>query len=472
MYKKIFTASLLGLVLAGTACKDTLDIQPKQSLDAGTALADFSSVNALSISLYSRAQSFLYYGQRMMIAPEVLADNYTTTANPGGRYIGERVNAPGSHITDLWNLLYPGINEANFIIANVDKVTASQEAKDALLGQAYFMRALFYHDMLRVHAYEPGRAVGGFNEGLVLRTLPTSDVTKADFLPRSPVTEVYKLVEDDLKKATTLLPIAVTGGGVFKASKGAAFALLSRVFLYQEKWADAEQAATDAITNKQSSTSLATAATYVSSFASVPNRESLFELDYRTEQFSTVDGINNSMNSLTQRTTGGVFSVRATAQLINAFEAGDVRRTAFAETLDNSVTVSYSLKFPAHKGNFFNNVSIIRLSEVYLIRAEARAKQNKNLEAQADLSTIRTNRGLAAVPVTTIGQPLVDLVFQERRVELNLEGHRFFDFKRRGLAIPKPAPLAAIPYEDFRILAPVPAAQVILNPLIKQNPGY
>ena len=79
---------------------------------------------------------------------------------------------------------------------------------------------------------------------------------------------------------------------------------------------------------------------------------------------------------------------------------------------------------------------------------------------------------MAAVPATTNGTALIDLVFQERRVELNLEGHRFFDFKRRGLAIPKPVPLAAIPYADFRILAPLPQAQVILNPLIKQNPGY
>jgi len=476
MYKKIFTVSIVSLVLAGTACKDTLDIQPKQSLDASTALSDFSSVNALSISLYSRAQSFNYYGQRMMIAPEVLADNYTTTANPGGRYVNERVNAPNSHIPDagtpLWNLLYPGINEANFIIANIDKVTALQADKDALLGQAYFMRALFYHDMARVYAYEPGKAVAGFNEGLVIRTTPTDDVTKAEFLPRSPIASVYALIEGDLKLATTLLPNAVAGAGVFKASKGAAFALLSRVYLYQNKWAEAEQAATDAITNKQSSTTLATAANYVASFASFPNRESMFELDYRPEQFSTVDGINNSMNSLTQRTVGGVFSVRATSELINSFEPGDVRRTAFAETVDNTVTVNFSLKFPAHKGNFFNNVAVIRISEVYLIRAEARAQQNKFLEAQADLTTLRTNRGLAAVPVTTTGQPLLNLVFQERRVELNLEGHRFFDFKRRGLAIPKPAPISSLPYEDFRVLAPLPNAQVILNPLIKQNPGY
>ena len=471
MYKKILAVSVLSLVLAGTSCKDALDVQPKQSIDASTALVDFTSVNAISISLYSRAQSFNYLGQRMLIAPEVLADNYTITANSGGRYVGERVNAPGSHL-DLWGTLYPAINEANFIIKNVDRVTAAQADKDALKGQAMFMRAMFNYDMVRIYGYEPGFAVNGFGEGIVLRTEPTDDVTKADFKPRSSVSAVYTAIETDLKQATALLPNAVGSAGVFRASKGAAFALLARVYLYQSKWADAEQAATDAITNKQSATTLAPAANYIASFASVPNRESMFEIDYRTEQFSTVDGINNSMNSLTQKTVGGIFAVRATTELMNSFEAGDVRKDAFQTTIDNGVSVFYSLKFPAHKGNFFNNIPVIRLSEVYLIRAEARAKQAKDALAQADLTTLRTNRGLAAVPASTTGTALLDLIFNERRVELHLEGHRFFDFKRRGLNILKPAGIPTLLYTDFKVLASLPAAQVLLNPLIKQNPGY
>ncbi len=471
MYKKILAASIVSLVLAGTSCKDALDVQPKQSIDASTALVDFTSVNAISISLYSRAQSFNYYGQRMLIAPDVLADNYTITANSGGRYVGERINTPNAHL-DLWNTLYPAINEANFIIANVDRVTAAQADKDALKGQALFMRAMFNHDMVRIYGYEPGVFVNAFSEGIVLRTEPTDDVTKADFKPRSSVAAVYTSIENDLKQATTLLPNAVGSASVFRASKGAAFALLARVYLYQSKWADAEQAATDAIANKQSVTNLANATNYIASFASVPNRESMFEIDYRTEQFSTVDGINNSMNSLTQKTVGGIFAVRATTELLNSFEAGDVRRTAFDQTLDNGVLVSYSLKFPAHKGNFFNNIPVIRLSEVYLIRAEARAQQNKAALAQADLTTLRTNRGLDAVPATTLGADLLTLIFNERRVELHLEGHRFFDFKRRGLNIPKPAGVPTLLYTDFRVLAPLPQAQVLLNPLIKQNPGY
>jgi hypothetical protein len=472
MYKKILAVSIVSLVLAGTSCKDALDVQPKQSLAASSALTDFASVNAISVSLYSRAQSFSYYGQRMLIAPEVLADNYTTTANPGGRYVSERLNAPGAHL-DLWGILYPAINEANFIIANADRVEATKANKDALKGQAFFMRAMFNHDMVRIYGYEPGYSVNGWSEGIVLRTVPTDDVTKADFKPRSSVTEVYKQIEDDLKLATTLLPVTVGSSGVFRASKGAAFALLARVYLYQGKWALAEQAATDAIANKQSSTNLATAANYIAAFAAVPNTESMFELDYRTEQFSTVDGINNSMNSLSQKTVGGVFSVRATAELLNSFEPGDVRRTAFAEVVDGGATVSHSLKFPAHKGNYFNNIPVIRLSEVYLIRAEARANQaGKETLAQEDLTFLRTRRGLAAVPSTTVGADLMSLIFNERRVELNLEGHRFFDFKRRGLDISKPAGVTQLSYTDFRVLAPVPQAQTILNPLIKQNPGY
>ena len=459
----------------GSACKDALDVQPKQSLGADVALSDFNSVNALAISLYARINAYGYYGQNMMISAEVLADNYTITANPGGRYVGHRVNAPGSTVADIWGL-YGAINEANIIIANVERVTATQAQKDALKGEALFARGLIYADMARIYGYEPNYVVNGWTAGVILRTEPTDDVSKADPRARATNTETYTQAENDLKEAAVLLPASVSGGGVFRANKAAAFAILSRTYLYQEKWALAEQAATDAITNKPASVLLMTPANLLSSYTTlaVPHIESLFELDYRTDAFSTVDGINNSMFSLSQANTGGVFAVRPTDELLAAFEPGDVRRTVFATATDGGATVSFSLKYSNHKGNFYNNVRVMRLSEVYLIRAEARAKQGaaKTIDAQADLNLIRINRGLAAVPAITQNQALVDAIFRERRVELNLEGHRFFDFKRRGLVIPKPGTLAAIPYSDFRLLGVIPNAQVILNPLLKQNPGY
>lgn len=475
MKNKIFKISLLGLVLMGSACKDALDVQPKQSLAADVALSDFNSVNALAISLYSRVNAFGYYGQNMMISAEVLADNYTITANPGGRYVNQRVNAPGATVADIWGL-YSAINEANIILANLERVTATQAQKDALKGEALFIRGLIYADMVRIYSYEPNYVVNGWTAGVVLRTEATDDVTKADPRARATTTQIYTQVENDLKEAATILPASVSGGGVFRANKAAAFALLSRVYLYQEKWALAEQAATDAISNRPASVTLMTPANLLASYTTlaVPHRESLFELDYRTDAFSTVDGINNSIFSLSQANTGGVFSVRPTNELLAAFEPGDVRRTVFATAIDGGASVSFSLKYSNHKGNFFNNVPVIRLSEVYLIRAEARAKQgiSKILDAQADLSLIRTNRGLAAIPALTVGQALIDAIFQERRVELNLEGHRFFDFKRRGLAIQKPSPLLSIPYSDFRLLGVLPNSQILLNPLLKQNPGY
>ena len=462
----------------GTACKDALDVQPKQSISSDIALNDFSSVNALVFSLYSRINDYGYYGQNMMIAPEVLADNYTTSSNPGGRYVGHRVNAPNSTVANLWGL-YSAINEANIILANVDKVTATQAQKDALKGEALFVRGLIYADLLRIYSYEPNYDVPGRRNsglGVVLRTEAVDDASKADFRPRAKTVDTYTQVENDLKEAANLLPASVSGGGVFRANKAAAFAILSRAYLYQEKWALAEQAATDAITNKASTTVLMTPSNLLSSYTTtaVPHRESLFELDYRTDAFSTVDGLNNGIFSLSQAGLGGVFAVRPTNELLAAFEPGDVRRTAFATAIDGGATISFSLKYANHKGNFYNNVPVIRLSEVYLIRAEARAKQGgaKSIDAQADLSLIRTNRGLAAVPAITQGQALIDAIFRERRVELHLEGHRFFDFKRRGLAINKPGVLIPIPYDDFRNLGVIPNSQIILNPLIIQNFGY
>ncbi len=474
MKNKLLIISSAFLILFATSCTDLLETQPRQSLSSGVALTDFTGLAALQISVYSRAQQFGYYGQPMQLSPEVLADNYTTTNTGGGRYVNERNNAPGVGF-NIWLANYAGINEANFIISAVDASNGTAVQRNNLKGEALFMRGLLYFDLMRVYAYFPNHVVGGFNQGVIMRTTPTDDVSKADFKARGTIAEGYAQIEADLTEAFNILPVTLPTGTVFRANKSAAAAILAKVYLFQEKWAQAEAAATNAINNKPASVVLRTPANYVASFAAVPHPESLFELDYLQNQFSTVDGVNNSLYSLTQPApAGGFFALRATPELLASFEAGDVRANMFVTIVGGTNNgFVYSTKHNETKGNFFNNVPVIRLSEVYLIRAEARARQGaaKTADAQADVQLIRTNRGLPA-PVVEVGAALIDLIFDERRRELNLEGHRFWDFKRRGLTIPKTAGFTPVPFNDFRILFPIPNAQVILNPMLTQNPGY
>lgn len=465
--KQLKNISLVVLALVATSCSDLLTTEPKQSISPDVALKDITGVRSLLISVYDRLQPNTYYGARLMIAPEIMADNVRLTNTNSNRYFNERVNAPSAHMQQFW-ANYAAINEANFIIQGIAGSNTTDAEKAQIKGEALFLRALLYFDMARVFAYEPTKIVGGANLGLILRTEPTDDVSKADFKSRSTIEETYQLIEKDLKEAISLFPAT---GNRLRANKAAANALLSRVYLYWEKYADAITYATAAIDAPNGAT-FVTGANYTAAFTSAPNPESFFEINY--VQATESLGVNESMHSLTTNlTTGNWADVVPTNELLALYEATDIRRTSamFAGTKGGEAVV-FSRKFPGARGPFTDNIPVIRFSEVLLIRAEAYAATGKEDLALADLNRIRTRAGATPVAATVKGADLIDAIMRERRLELVMEGHRFFDLKRRGQTITKASLSAVVPYDDFRILAPLPVAQVQLNKNLKQNRGY
>lgn len=468
-YFKVFATGCL-IVVSASSCSDLLDTQPKQSVDAGVALTDITGIRSVLISVYDRLQPAGYYGQRMIMAPEIMADNVRLTNSNSNRYFNERVNAPSSeHLRPLWNNNYPAINEANFILSGIDKSNASDAEKAQIKGEALFLRGLLYFDLARAFAYEPTKIVNGFNAGVILRTEPTNDVTKADFRERATVEQTYQQIEKDLKEAIALLP-ASTSADRRRATKAAAQGLLSRLYLYWEKYAEAIQFATEAMNG--TGARLVTGAQYQGAFTTAPNPESLFEINY--VQATESLGSNESLHSLTTNlTTGNWGDVVPTNELLGLFEANDVRRTTmFYSATKGGESVFFSRKYTATQGPFTNNVPVMRFSELLLIRAEAYAATGDNTRALADLNQIRTRAGATPIASTVTGAALIDAIMTERRLELYLEGHRFFDLKRRGMTITKASLSAPVPYNDFRILAPLPNDQVQLNTKLKQNPGY
>ncbi len=465
--KQLKNISLAMLALVATSCSDLLTTEPKQSISPEVALKDITGVRALLISVYDRLQPNTYYGARMMIAPEIMADNVRLTNTNSNRYFNERVNAPSAHMQQFW-ANYAAINEANFIIQGIGGSNTTEAEKASIKAEALFLRALLYFDMARVFCYEPTKVVGDANLGMILRTEPTDDVTKADFKSRSTIQETYQLIEKDLKEAIALFPAT---GNRLRANKAAANALLARVYLYWEKYADAITYATAALDAPNGAT-FVTGENDVSAFTSAPNPESLFEINY--VQATESLGVNESMHSLTTNlTTGNWADVVPTNELLGLYEANDIRRTqAMFSGTKGGESVVFSRKFPGARGPFTDNIPVIRLSEVLLIRAEAYAATGKEDLALADLNRIRTRAGATAVAATVKGADLIDAIMKERRLELYLEGHRFFDLKRRGQTITKASLSAVVPYDDFRILAPLPVAQVQLNKNLKQNRGY
>src|SRR5262249_55566053 len=151
------------------------------------------------------------------------------------------------------------------------------------------------------------------------------------------------------------------------------------------------------------------------------------------------------------------------------FETGDSRLALYPTT---STGIRYVNKYTYARGSWTDNQPVIRYADVLLMRAEAYAETGQGTQALADLNAVRAKRN-ASVSTAT-GSALTSAIQDERRRELAFEGSRWFDLKRRGQNITKPAfgnnPIVL--YTDFRILAPIPSTQVQNNAMLKQNPGY
>lgn len=499
---KKYSAIVLTAIFLSACSEEIIDIAPEDAVTPDIALKRVSGINALVLSAYRRMHEFGYYGQQQILNAEALADNLVI-ANNTGRYTGQVTNTVNSHFGTWSQAPYSIINDCNIALKYVDAaepalatttVTGQQLAgfpeseeltvakRSRYKGEAFFLRAFAYHDLEKVYGYDPGQEVNGFSLGVILRTTPTEKVTDADKRARSTNEEVYAQIESDLLNAIQLLPAESafngtsgagnwpTGERYFRVSKAAAKALLARVYLHWGKYGQANTMATEAMA--ETGRTIVTSANYVASWASATHPESIYEAEIRTADWSSVDGVNNSMASITNSNpisaSNAQFAVAGSQELIDAFEGGDVRRNLW---VDNSGRWECK-KWPGEKGNFLENIPLLRVSEMALIAAESRARTSDETGARTILNSLRTNRGLTATAAT--GQALLDLILNERRVELAFEGHRFFDLKRLGIDIVKPASLGIsdVPYTDFRILANIPNAEITYNELLEQNPNY
>jgi hypothetical protein len=465
--KSILFAAVLAMPL--TACEDLLTTEPRTALSPEIALANVSGTEAILVSVYNRLLGQGAYGNSLFLLPDISGDVFVQ--RPGASRGNATYNlTPGG---TLGYYPYASINEANYIIDGIGTLDAPDATKNRLLGAAYFLRALNYFNAVRSYGYEPNKLVNGWDRGVIMRDKPTKGLTDADFRARGTVTEAYQLMESDLQQAATLL---AGNTNVYYASPAAANALLARVYLYWERWADAEARATAAIgaTNARLTT---TAATYSAAWSTSPNPESVFELNVNASTESV--GVNESIASWVSppSTSGGVgqwgdFSINP--ELLELYPADDIRLSVLKTGTNTFSSFSWLNKFNANKGNFAQNLPVIRLAELHLIRAEARAEQNNVAGGLTELNALRAARGVPAATAAN-RQQLIDAIMLERRLELAYEGHRFYDQKRRGMNITRPSAIGAnatLPYTDFKILAPWPSAQVSLNPLLQQNPGY
>lgn len=458
--KCLLAAAVVALPLTG--CDDLLQTEPRTATTREVVLETPEGINALLVSAYSSLRGQGGYGNDLMIAGDLMADMAiaTPSSSRGSGWYNNGATATKGYYP------YGALNDINLIIKYAPTVSALTEAsRTNLMGSAHFLRALYYFNSVRTYGYEPNKLVNGWDRGVIIRTEPTLLAEEADFRARNTVNEVYALIESDLKAAIQML---AGSSNVYFANEAAAHGLLARVYLYWERWADAEREATSAIT-KTSAQLLDDASDYEKAWSTTPNPESVFELNINASTESV--GSNESLLSWLSP-EGLWFEYFAAPTLVALFETDDIRNAIILDGVKQNTTGKYFNKHNGHKGNYAQNLPVMRIPELYLIRAEAKIEQGRTAEGVADLNFLREKRQATAVDAAG-KEAAIAAVLTERKMELAFEGHRFYDLKRRGMDIPKAAPgQQTVPYTNHRILAMWSDAQVILNPLLEQNPGY
>lgn len=467
MKLKIHTIILLTAFCS--SCNSWLDTVPDYALPGDKELS-ISSCQSLLMGAYDRMQEETYYGRNMLCVPEILADNCKERAG-GTIFTDEYYNRIGSGL-DIWVDAYAVIGVANYVIEGLDRLELDSDSeiktRDQLKGEALTLRGLGHFDLLRVYAREPSYLVGGFDLGIPIITQTVtgkgSSLPPEAFPERSRVADCWIQIENDLNDAFDLL--LNNSDNIFpqRASSYAAKALLARVYLYQEKWDDAIAAADWVITN--SGVSIFDGS-YEEIFKS--GTESIFELRYTVSE-TLGNASLASIYSQDAENGRGYGELLFGESLLSLFETGDER---FDMKRAASSTDWWTTKFSSWGGTFGqDNVPIIRISEMYLIRAEANLRKSAPDygAARTDINAIRTERGIGATAASDAD--LLTALEKERRTELCFEGHRFFDLKRQGKDIPKEGEQQTIPYYDFRVVAGIPQTEIDVNQNLENNPGY
>ncbi len=478
MFKRVLATSILTFGLF--ACSSLIDVKPRTAIDSSTALTSLDAVNAAVNAVYDALQSTDLYGRDLIAIPEVLADNGRATNN-SSRLVAEYQNQPGSHLIN-WTQDYYGINQANLILDALPKITMTDAQRNALQGQCLFLRALMYFDLMKSYAYMPTAIIPEYNRGgvpLILSGVLTLE--QVEFPSRPAIDAVYTQILADLTIAVDKLSATANSRGPAYATKGASQALYSRVALYAGKWQESADFATGALASGVGV--FQTKANYIAGWRTAINPESMFEINFQVNENI---GVNTSLQTTfttlrelgNTATTGGFGDVVPTAALLADLELEksgttvlDIRRQLYElGTKGRGAQNIETTKFLGKNGTInLDNVPVIRISEMYLNRAEAYYRLGKEADAIKDLNTIRTRAGLTEKAGLT-GAALLDEIIRQRRLELAFEGHRFWDLKRLGRDIVKLP--TNLPFTDYRILPRIPISEINNNKNLKQNYNY
>ncbi|WP_420147977.1 RagB/SusD family nutrient uptake outer membrane protein [Spirosoma sp.] len=433
-----------------TACAGRLDVTPTQSIEASQALATEQDVVITLTGTYDGLSDVELYGGAIQYISELLGNNrdvvFAGTYSTLSEISQHAVTTSNTVIRDFWLDGYSTINRANTVLSALDKVSAANRGN--IEGQARFIRGVMYFELVKAFAKDWSDGTATQNPGVPIVLTPTQSITEADYRARNTVAEVYTQVLDDLTKAEAELPEKQANGTGF-ATKGAAQAMLARVYLQQKNYALARDAANRVIT----SGTYALTGNFADAFSDATNQSEVIFRIVISEQ----DGINDLNTFFASSLNQGRGDIRLQQAFLQLYEANDTRGQFTNKASINTFTSKFN--------DQFGDIPVVRLAEMYLIRAEANLRLNTAVGA-APLADINLIRSRAKATPLTAAQLTLDAIARERKLELAFEGQLLPELKRNGTAV------GTTPATANNLVLPIPQREIDTNKSLVQNAGY
>lgn len=434
--KKIFKYSILLLSITMLSCDDYLDVESFDRVADDNVIFDKSSAETAIRGAYRSLASLNYSSSFQNTILQSGGDvRSLNNAQTDLNIINYDLRSDIGFLSTYWANFYNTINRANHVIQkvpNVNDLKLTAELRNQLLGEAYFIRASSYFDL--------GRVFGGVQ----LFLTPTTKASDKLGVPRSSQAQVYDQAIADLNLAEQLLPATVVRN---RATKFTASALKARVHLYQNKFAEAEIDVNNVLVN--------TGYRLIKPFnLAAGTTESVLEYSYSVNDVNTGYSLWNTSNRSTEPKA-------VLHNLLNDPAVGGGRKIL---SVKNAAGQFIGGIYPTNTSAAY----AIRTAELYLIRAEARARKTTPdlTGALSDLNIVRDRSGLTNSPAVTKEQILL-AIEEERRVEFALEPDRWFDLVRTGRA----KTVLSIANPD-KYIFPIPASERLADPSLSQNPSY
>ncbi|HCY90014.1 MAG TPA: RagB/SusD family nutrient uptake outer membrane protein [Chitinophagaceae bacterium] len=476
----------LGIAVAAAVfglpgCKKTfLDVEPIGQQQSADFFANAADADKAITSCYGHLNQWFVAGFAHLAITSISSDDAERGSVPGdASFLDEFDNFTFSPtqfiINDYWRGQYNGINLCNQSIDNIPGIDMDPVVKARYIAEAKFIRAYHYFNLVRA-----------FGDVPLLKRVP---VTPEEINPvRAPKMEVYDFIESDLTDAAGVLPESYPASDRGRVTRGAALAMLAKVKMYREDWPAVLTLTSQVIAMPYQ---LATDFNGMFRVAGENNEESIFEVQANTfssdcgtySQYSEVQAVRNQF--------GWGFNI-PTSSLESAFEPGDQRKAAtilyrgqttpegdFITNIAPNPMYNKKVYVPSSVPNACGwgygreqNRRILRLADIYLIRAEAANEQNDTTEAKIYLNLVRNRAGLPSIDAIS-KENLRNKIWHERHVELAMEDDRFFDLVRQGNAGTVLRALGKQFVDGKNEVFPIPDNQITLSGgKLTQNPGY